>query len=119
MSENPTLWSPDNASAEASAMGRFMRAQGFDNYDDLHRWSVEDSPAFWLALAEFCDVQFHTPPARILARPDNIMDAGWFEGSELNYAAHLLRHAGKRPAIIFCGESGARRQLSFDELREN
>jgi acetoacetyl-CoA synthetase len=95
-----------------------MSAQGFDNYDDLHRWSVEDAPAFWVALCEFCDVRFDKPATRTIARPDDIMNAGWFEGSELNYAAHLLRYAGDRPAIIFCGENGARRQLSFDELRQ-
>jgi len=43
--------------------------------------------------------------------------AKWFTGSELNFAAHLLRHSGERPAIIFCGEGGVRRELSFDRLR--
>jgi acetoacetyl-CoA synthetase len=117
MSSNPVLWTPDEARAKASAMCRFMHAQGFDNYDDLHRWSIEHSPEFWLALAEFCDVRFDKPASQILSRPDNIMDAGWFEGSELNYAAHLLRHEGDRTALIFCGENGARRELSCDELR--
>jgi acetoacetyl-CoA synthetase len=118
MSETPILWSPKERRVQVSAMYRFMRAQGFDNYDELYDWSIEDSPAFWEALCEFCDVRFDKPATRTLARPDNIMDAGWFEGSELNYAAHLLRHSGKRPAIIYCGENGARRQLSFDELRD-
>jgi len=54
----------------------------------------------------------------ILARPDNIMDAGWFEGAQLNFATHLLRHTGSEAAIVFCGEDGARRELSRDELRE-
>jgi acetoacetyl-CoA synthetase len=118
MSENPILWNPDEERQHASAMYRFMGLQGFDNYDELHRWSIDDSPAFWEALCEFCDVRFDKPATRTLTRPDNIMDAGWFDGSELNYAAHLLRHDGDHPAIIFCGENGARRQLSFDELRD-
>ena len=101
MSSNPVLWTPDEARAKASAMYRFMHAQGFDNYDDLHRWSIEHSPEVWQALAAFCDVRFDMPASQILARPDNIMDAGWFEGSELNYAAHLLRHEGDRTALIF------------------
>ncbi len=117
MSENPILWHPDEASIKATAMSRFMREQGFDNYGDLHRWSIDDSPAFWQALVEFCDVRFDRAPDRVLGRPDNIMDAGWFEGAELNYAAHLLRHEGERAALVFCGENGARRELSFDALR--
>ena len=117
MSENPILWCPGEERELASAMYRFMHDQGFETYDELYRWSVTDSPAFWRALCDFCNVRFYTPATELLSRPDDIMDAGWFDGSKLNYAAHLLRHEGNRPAIIFCGENGARRQLSFDELR--
>jgi len=98
-------------------MYRFMQQQGFDNYADLYQWSIDESAAFWEALCTFCDVRFDKPADKTLAHPDNIMDAGWFTGSELNYARHLLRHGGNRPAIIFCGEDGSRRELSFDQLR--
>ena len=119
MSENPILWKPSDERAEASAMHRFMRQQGFDRYEGLYRWSIEESAAFWEALCEFCDVHFDTPAEQTLARPDNIMDAGWFTGSKLNFAEHLLRHSGDRPAIVFCGEDGHRRELSFDQLRQS
>jgi len=98
-------------------MYRFMQQQGFDDYDSLYRWSIEDSADFWQALCNFCDVRFTKPPATILPRPDSIMDAGWFQGGELNYAEHLLRHRGGRDALVFYGEDGARRAISFDELR--
>lgn len=98
-------------------MYRFMRRQGFDRYEDLYQWSIDDSAAFWEALCEFCNVLFDKPADTILARPHNIMDAGWFAGSELNFAKHLLRERGSRTAIVFCGEDGSRRELSFDELR--
>ena len=117
MPENPILWSPANEQRQATAMYRFMQQQGFDCYDDLYRWSIDNSAAFWEALCEFCDVRFDTPADRILSRPDSIMDAGWFAGSELNFAAHLLRETGERAAIIFCGEDSSRRELSFDQLR--
>jgi acetoacetyl-CoA synthetase len=119
MSENPILWSPSAERIQAAAMYRFMQAQGFDNYDELYSWSIDNSPAFWEALCRFCDVRFDTPADITLARPDNIMDAGWFSGSTLNCAEHLTRHTGRRPAIIFCGENGARREISFDQLRES
>ena len=115
---NEILWSPDAQSRDASAMGRFMRAQGFDDYEGLYEWSVTDSAAFWEALAEFCDVRFDTTADKTLANPDDIMHAGWFRGSRLNYAEHLLRHRGGRTAIIFSGENGTRREISFDALRQ-
>jgi len=98
-------------------MFRFMRQAGFDDYDSLYRWSVDDAPAFWEAVCDFCDIRFTQPAKQTLARPNNIMDAGWFAGSQLNYADNLLRHRGDDTAIIFCGENGARRELSHSELR--
>ncbi len=98
-------------------MYQFMRLHGFDNYDALHRWSIDESPAFWEALCDFCQIRFDRAADTTLARPDNIMDAGWFEGSQLNFAAHLLRHKGSAPAIVFCGEDGTRSEMSRDDLR--
>jgi len=117
MSGNPIIWEPDADRQQASAMYRFMQLHGFDNYDALHRWSIDDSPAFWEALCDFCQIHFDRAADTTLARPDNIMDAGWFEGSQLNFAAHLLRHAGSAPAVVFCGEDGTRTEMSRDELR--
>ena len=117
MSENPVIWAPSDKRKQASHMYRFMSEHAFANYDDLFEWSVRDSAAFWEALVVFCDVEFTVPADTTLTREDDIMDAGWFVGSTLNYAAHLLRHGGDRAALIFCGEDGSRRELSFDELR--
>ena len=117
MSDHPVMWQPGNASIEATHMYRFMQQTGHDDYDALYDWSITQSPAFWEALCDYCAVVFDTPPSKLLARPDNIMDAGWFTGSRLNYAAHLLRHTGTEAALVFVGENGARTELSRDELR--
>lgn len=117
MSENPILWSPSQERIEASAMYRFMTAQGFNSFDDLHRWSIDNVEAFWLALCDFCNIDFTKPAEKVLDQPGDMPTAKWFTGSELSFAAHLLRYSGDRAAIIFCGEDGTRRELSFDELK--
>jgi len=118
MSNNPILWQASSEQLQATAMYQFMRKHGFDNYDDLFQWSIDESAAFWESLCEFCDVHFDAPATTTLSRPGDIMDAGWFAGSKLNYAAHLLRHEGDRAAIVFRCENGDRRELSFDQLRQ-
>ena len=97
-------------------MYRFMRLHGFDKYSDLYEWSIREPVAFWESICDFCDVRFSAPAVETISRPDDIMNPGWFAGAELNYAEHLLRHTGDRPALIFCGENGARRELSFNDL---
>jgi acetoacetyl-CoA synthetase len=117
MASNPIIWSPGTDRVEASAMYRFMRQSGFDDYASLYQWSVDHSPAFWEAVCEFCDVVFDKEADQILQRPDDIMDAGWFAGSQLNYAANLLRNDGDDTAIVFIGENGTGRELSHTDLR--
>jgi len=119
MSENPVLWKPSEQRRAASAMHRFMREQGFDDYESLYRWSIEQPAAFWEALCTFCEVRFAKSARVTLQHPDRIMHAGWFAGSELNYAQHLLRYSGERDALVFHAENGERRSLSFDALRRS
>ena len=47
MGDNSILWQPSNARRDASAMQRFISWQGFDNYDDLYRWSIDQPAEFW------------------------------------------------------------------------
>ncbi len=100
-------------------MHRFMQARSAPDYSALHQWSIDEPAAFWQALATFCNVRFTTPPSTLLANPGDMMHADFFAGSTLNYAEHLLRFRGSTPALVFCGEDGARRELSRDELRRD
>ena len=111
------LWSPSPERAGATAMYRFMQDQGFRQYADLYQWSTAEPEEFWPALTQFCAVEFSRPATEIVLQPGPMQTARWFVDGELSYAAHLLRNHGERPAIIFRGENGARRELSFDELR--
>ena len=68
MAGNPILWTPGRSRVEQSAMYRFMSARGFDNYADLHRWSIENVPAFWEAVAEFGGLTFGKPATETLVQ---------------------------------------------------
>ena len=115
--KNPVIWEPSRERIESSAMYRFMRRNGHLNYSELHQWSIRDRELFWPAIVDFCGVPFDREADSILVQPGDMTSARWFTGSKLNFAEQLLRHTGDGPALIFCGENGARRELSFDELR--
>ncbi|MFQ5983714.1 MAG: acetoacetate--CoA ligase, partial [Woeseiaceae bacterium] len=118
MTENPIIWQPDGERLKQTAMYRFMSMRSFDCYDDLYRWSIDQPAEFWQSFCDFCDVRFGKPADEILVQPGDMTTATWFSGAELSFAEHLLRHRGARAALVFCGENGARRELSFDELRQ-
>ena len=118
LSDNPVLWQPTDARIRQTALYRFMRSQNFDSYGELYEWSIREPAGFWQSFARFAEVRFTTEPEVVLLQPGDMTTARWFVGSELSYAEHLLRHGGDRPALIFCGEDGSRRQLGFDDLRD-
>ena len=111
------LWEPSHDRMKKTAMHRFMHQQGFKNYDDLYQWSITKRPLFWEELAKFCDVNFFKKQNSTLAIGESMTKDRWFDGAELNFAQHLLRYSGTRPAIIFIGENAKRQVVSFDELR--
>ena len=115
--DNRVLWRPSERRASASTMHGFMLANGFANWNELLDWSIRDRESFWAAVVDYLEVRLDTPPAAVLEQSGDMSTARWFRGARLNFAANLLRHSGDRPAIVFRGEDGSRRELSFDELR--
>lgn len=97
-------------------MFRFMTDQGLDDYSMLYQWSIDDMEGFWLALCRFCTVRFDRQPQSVFEQRGDMTTATWFDGARLSFPEHLLRHRGSKPAIIFRGENGARREISFDSL---
>ncbi len=111
------IWQGSEERIRKSAMYRFMRLQGFDDYMDLYEWSISQRAYFWDALIKFCNIRFSNPPKMTLKEGADMVSDKWFPGAELNFAEHLLRHEGDRAAVIFRGENNLRQEISFDQLR--
>ena len=103
-------------------MARFMAIAGeragrrFATYDDLHRWSTDESAAFWSLMWEFGGV-LGTRGERILVDGHRMPGAQWFPEARLNFAENLLRGKGSGDALVFWGEDRIKRRLAWDELR--
>jgi acetoacetyl-CoA synthetase len=105
------LWRPTGAD---TAMDRYRRslARGFESYDELWRWSVDDVSGFWASLWEWFGIG---------GGYDAVVDGGlpgarWFGGAELNYAERAL--AGDGPAVVARSQSRGPVDLTFAELRD-
>lgn len=117
------VWEPPRDWATSTNIGRFMGWLGgtgrgrFDSYDALYAWSIADNDAFWLAVWEYFDVQSDRKPNVALAK--SVMpDAVWFEGCNLNYAEHALRHRRDGAAIVSASQTRATSEMSWDELAD-
>ncbi len=88
-----------------------------DVYDGMYRRSVEDPDGFWGEMA--AELYWFDPPRTI--RQWDPPKARWFEGGTTNLAYNCLdRHvtagAGDKRAIVWEGEPGEIRTLTYAEL---
>jgi acetoacetyl-CoA synthetase len=91
--------------------GRDMRS-----YPELYDWSLERIPDFWAALWEFAEVKASRPYDRVADDLDRMPGTRWFPGAKLNFAENLLRYRDERVALVFRGEAGASRKITYAEL---
>jgi acetoacetyl-CoA synthetase len=97
-----------------SWLGR-ERGVSCEQYDGLHRWSVEHVDDFWRSIVDYFKVPLHTPPQRVLSSRD-MPGARWFEGASLNYVECALAHPPADLALVARREDGTRETLSYGEL---
>ena len=112
------LWEPPEELVEGALMTKYMRSldRGFETYEDLRAWSVEDLEGFWASIWEHFEVEGSYE--QVLA-DRSMPGAKWFTGAEVNYAEHAFR--GKpddRVAIVHAGELRDQAEVTWGELRE-
>ncbi len=119
--EGDLLWTPSAGRIDKANLTHFMiwlrsRGRPFDTYGDLWQWSIDDQDGFWGALWEYFDVRASKPYEQVLG-PRAMPGAGWFPGTQLNYAEHALRHEREgADALVYLNECDALRTLSWSEI---
>jgi acetyl-CoA synthetase len=100
-----------------AAFSRTARIKSRAEYDALYRRSVDDPEGFWAEMAEQLD--WTKRWERVLEWDPPF--AKWFVGGRLNLSTYCLdRHLGgprrDKPAIVWIGEPGDTRVLTYAEL---
>jgi acetoacetyl-CoA synthetase len=117
------LWVPDQSRVDATNLRTFGAELGrrtdrpVADFAALHRLSVDHPEAFWETVWDLCGVVASHKGDRILTGGSALVDQRFYPDARLNYAENLLRRSGPEPALLFADEAGARRSLSWDDLR--
>ena len=85
---NHILWSPKNKNNYLSDFINNLKKNKFiknNNYDLLHKWSVNNKKEFWKAIWDFTKIigKFSKP---VLINENNFIKSIFFKNSKLNYA---------------------------------
>ena len=116
------VWRPSDAYVERANVTRFMRANGIGTEQELIRGSVQDVGGFWDAVVRDLGLEFSRPYERVLDASAGIEWTTWFGGGLVNLAHNCVdRWAERTPdavAVLWEGEEGAVRSVTYRELRE-
>jgi len=117
------VWQPSEAFRSAANWQSFMRAAGVADYPELERRAREEPEWFWDALLRYLEIRFRSPYTRVLDLSDGLAWPKWCVGATMNMTESLLeRHLeagrGQHEAIVWEGEDGTVRRLTYAELAE-
>jgi len=104
-----------------SQLARFLARNGLASYGSLLDRSVADPEWFWPEVMDFHGLHFFAPFTSLLDVSDGPEWARWCVGGTTNLAYNCLDRtlvSGREshPAIVWEGEDGAQRMLSYCEL---
>ncbi|MGV9321446.1 AMP-binding protein [Streptomyces sp. NPDC003660] len=118
--EHP-VWVPGEAERKRSRLLTAMRRWGYDSVEELHRESVDNPERFWRDVVDDLDITFSQPFERVLDESEGKPFPRWFEGGRLNAATlcsrrHAVGPLADKPAVVYEGDGGQRRSLSYAQL---
>ena len=122
INEAEIMWRPDPKAMSDTAMARLQKEVGVDgSYDDLWRWSVENSDQFWTELMDFVGIKYtgSTLPVR---QGDVMPDVTYYPELTLNFAENMLRYAdkdGDTEALVSISEARDDLRWTYSELRDD
>ncbi|MFT7177840.1 MAG: acetoacetyl-CoA synthetase [Oceanospirillaceae bacterium] len=116
------MWQPSQSRIEQTNLWHFMQSinaslnLNITDYHQLHQWSIDHSDLFWDQIWQQCNVVSSHKGSVILAQGDKMPGAKWYPQAKLNFAENLLKVRDASPALIYCGEDGARQEISYAQL---
>ena len=116
---NKLLWSPSNTNTNLTKFKKkYFNKLEDCTYDQLHKWSVEKKEIFWDNVWDFTQI-IGQKKDKVFEESKRFIDSKFFDQSTLNFAENCLQKNDKNSAIIFYNEQKKRREISWEELRNN
>lgn len=123
------IWQPSGKYLESRVVD-FMNRHGISDWKELIKRSNEDTEWFWQSALDYMGFQWHKPYTKLMDSSKGFEWTKWFVGGELNIISNTLdwhlepgKVAGARksvgrnhPALIWEGEDGRSRKLTYGEL---
>jgi acetyl-CoA synthetase len=119
----PVAWYPTEEYLRKSRLRAFMQAHRISDYQTLLVRAGSDPAWFWDSVSKDLGLVWQRPYTQVMDTGSGIPWTTWFSGGKFNYVAtaldqHVLGAAGQVAAVVWEGEDGEVRTLSYAELAE-
>src|SRR5262245_41006234 len=115
------VWRPTADVVARAQITRLLRRLDVRDAAALHRRSIEDPEGYWTAVVRDLGIRWERPFTRVLDETRGPQWPTWFPGGRLNLAdncvdRHLDAGRGDQTALVWEGENGSTRALTYREL---
>jgi acetyl-CoA synthetase len=115
------IWEPSPEVIAKSRLKRFMDQHGIETFADLLKRADEDIEWFWDAAIKDIDIAFYRHYDKVVDLSEGKPWAKWWIGGRMNIVQSCLdrhhdRDSADKVAIIWEGEPGDVRKLTYSEL---
>ncbi len=114
------VWYPRETDLARSCLYRILRSLGCATVDELRARAAADPAWYWDAAVRDLGIGWQRLPSRTLDLSNGLPWARFFPDARYNYVWDLLTRwgASTRPALIWEGDDGSTRHISYGELAE-
>ena len=116
------LWTPSKKRINEANITKFIEDINhyhqleIRNYNQLHKWSIDNISLFWDAIWQFVDIRSSQGYTKVVDDISQFPGTKWFVNSKLNFAENLLRFKDDKIALVLRNENYNRTTITYKEL---
>ncbi|MEE8155380.1 MAG: AMP-binding protein [Phycisphaerales bacterium] len=110
------VWTPSPEAIEQTNLSKLMRDRGFEEYDALFKWSINDRFSFWEEMIKGLGIRFMQPSGRMVADESEVESPIWLPGAKLNIADSCFNADRQSTAIVYAKQDGVLQRMTLAEL---
>ncbi|MCP3030811.1 AMP-binding protein [Halobacillus sp. A1] len=116
------VWTPDEKLKASTRLYQWMKKNGYDDYDEFQKKSVEDIEWLWDEATSTLGVEWYKDYDKTLNLQRGIQYPEWFAGGEINVAHNAIdkwaadEKTKHKAALYWEGDGGEKDSYTFHEL---
>ncbi len=111
-------WKPSERTIQQSNIFKMMQMNGFENYQNFWRWSVDQKENFWSQTITNLNIKFKKKYTSLLDISDGVEYPQWLKNASFNIVDSCFQNDDAAIAVIFQEENGTLQKITQKKLEK-